>query len=171
MLQNVPVTNSASKTDSTATKESNKSWIGKSGLEHVKYDQGWSGVFKLILPGQIIASSSLASLSYIVGFQTTIQFYFIWGWGGRGGSTNFSDFSVTFLPNFFCFFFGDVQVDLCVCVVPDLYTQTVFSLPYQLLTKSFQKWSCQKLENLLNLGFITPSERLLVQAKNSGGQF
>jgi hypothetical protein len=100
-----------------------------------------------MLLGQIIASSSLASSSYCwIPDHHPILFYWRVGGGGErgrgGGSTNFSDFSVT--CKFLLFFFGDVQVE--ICVVPDLYTQTAFSLPYQLITKSFQKWSCQKLE-------------------------
>lgn len=140
-------------------KESNKRWIGKSGLEHVKYDQGWS--FKIILPGQIIASSSLTSLSYIVGFQTTILFYFILlaGVGGGGGERGFNKLFWLFCDlsaNFFCFFFGDVQVDLCVCGARLVHTNrilTSISTSYKIVPK------CGVVRNLkifLNLGFITP---------------
>jgi hypothetical protein len=134
-------------------KESNKSWIGKSGLEHVKYDQGWSGVFKIILPGQIIASSSLASLSYIVGFQTTIQFYFILlaVWGEVGGKRGFNklfwlfcDLSAKFL---LFFLWGCASRFVCVCGARLVHTNrilTSISTSYKIVPK----WSCEKLENL-----------------------
>ncbi len=83
------------------------------------------------------------------------------------GSTNFSDFSVK--CKFLLFFFGDVQVRF-VCARFCTHTNRILltSISTYLQNRS-KSGVCQKLENLLNLGFI-PIGRVFLGKVTSPGQ-
>jgi hypothetical protein len=139
MLQNVPVTNSASKADSATIKSRTRAELVSPDLNMSNTTR--VGVLNSSCRDKLLLVRHWLPPSYCwFPDHNPILFYLERG-GRRGCSTKFSDFSVTF--KFLLFFFADVKQ---ICVVPDLYTQTVFSLPYQLITKWFKKWSRQKVD-------------------------